>query len=105
MQDRGDSFRTRNTMRGRWFSQQLDLFPEALARSEGRAPRRVLMHVDDAGDGEHGGTVCVMACRACGARTGWLRFDSMSKARRGVPCEPCNSRTGSSQPAGVMPNS
>lgn len=105
MQDRGDRFRTRNRVRGRWFSQQLDLFPDALDSSKGRAQRRVLMHVDDAGDGEHGGPVCVMACRACGARTGWVRFDSMSKAKRGMPCEPCNSKSGSRPPDGALPNS
>lgn len=96
MQQFGTIFRTRKTSGKPRFVVQLDLFPEALADSKGKTQRRVLMHVADAGDGEHGGPVCLMACRACGARTGWLRFDSISQAKRGMPCAQCNGAPASS---------
>ena len=93
MEQSGTRFRGRKTSGKPSFVVQLDLFPEALANSKGMAQRRVLMHVADAGEGEHGGPVCVMACSACGARTGWLRFNSISQAKRGMPCEQCNDGT------------
>lgn len=62
-----------------------------------RAPRRVLMHVEDAGEVHHGAEtdlgkpMCTMKCMLCGAVSGWLVFDTVSEAKRGVPCETCNS--------------
>lgn len=72
----------------------LDLFPELLPKKE-RAPRVApgqLMHVEDAGEREDGQRICVMACRRCGARSGWLPFKSVSEAKRGIPCEACNAQ-------------
>lgn len=74
--------------------ENLDLFPELLPGASyagDRARPRVLMHVTDTTlmpDGRH---ACVMVCKRCRSRTGWLPFSSLSKAKRGVPCEACNS--------------
>lgn len=68
----------------------LDLFPDTKPR---RARPRVLMHVTDAGDGGEGKPMCVMTCRRCGAESGWLQFDSVTEAKRGIPCEACNATT------------
>jgi len=70
-----------------------DLFPETLPK---RARPRVLMHVSDAGDsGELSASgrakpLCQMRCAKCGAETGWLLFDTVTEAKRGIPCERCN---------------
>jgi hypothetical protein len=58
-----------------------DLFPEAPRR-----PRRVMMHVVDAGDR------CIhFRCAACGHDTGWIAWDnSVRRAKRGMPCPICN---------------
>lgn len=69
----------------------LDLFAELLPGSAPRARPRVLMHVSDAGEREDGQHICVMTCRRCGAVTGWLPFANMTEAKRGVPCQACNS--------------
>jgi DNA-directed RNA polymerase subunit RPC12/RpoP len=63
-----------------------DLFP---GTKPPRAKPRVLMHVSDACESE-GQPRCVMACRRCGAETGWLLFDTVTEAKRGIPCESCN---------------
>lgn len=65
----------------------LDLFPET---RQPRSRPRVLMHVDDAGDGGDGKPICVMRCARCGATTDWLRFETVTEAKRGIPCEACN---------------
>ncbi|HSV28619.1 MAG TPA: hypothetical protein VLL76_03645 [Candidatus Omnitrophota bacterium] len=58
-----------------------DLFPDAPRR-----PRRVLMHVMDAGSG-----MIEFACRRCGHNTGWIRDDrTVTENRRGRPCPKCN---------------
>jgi len=70
-----------------------DLFPETLPI---RPRPRVLMHVSDAGDSSElsaSGRVkpmCQMRCAKCGAETGWLVFDTVTEAKRGIPCERCN---------------
>jgi hypothetical protein len=65
---------------------QLDLF----GVRPRRAPR-VLMHVTDAGDSsEPGKPMCRMRCTRCGAETDWLVFDSVTEAKRGIPCDACN---------------
>lgn len=62
---------------------QLDLFPVAPRR-----PRRVLMHVMDAGD--INGKVIRFECR-CGFKTDWIRdVWTISENRRGHPCPKCN---------------
>jgi len=56
----------------------------------------VLMHVSDAGDCPSGSAedlgkpMCRMRCSRCGAETGWLIFDTVTEAKRGIPCEACN---------------
>lgn len=70
-----------------------DLFPETLPI---RSRPRVLMHVSDAGDSSQlsaNGRVkpmCTMRCTRCGTETGWLVFDTVTEAKRGIPCERCN---------------
>lgn len=69
----------------------IDLFGE----KPRRAPR-VLMHVTDATDCHTGAEedlgkpMCRMRCARCGAETEWLIFDTVTEARRGIPCESCN---------------
>lgn len=64
-----------------------DLFP---GTKPPRAKPRVLMHVSDAGDNDDGRPICVMKCRSCGAETDWLVFETITEAKRGIPCEACN---------------
>lgn len=62
------------------------LFPKDAAP---RAPRKVLMHVYDAG-GEASPLV-KMRCRKCGHDTGWVEMDGpVSEYKRGLPCPLCN---------------
>ena len=71
------------------------LFPATLAKPE-RAKPRVLMHVCDAGDVPHGAAedlgkpLCKMRCKKCGIETDWLIFETVTAAKRGIPCETCN---------------
>lgn len=62
-----------------------DLFPGAPRR-----PRRVMMHVADAGDGPS----CPMIrfeCPRCGHDTDWIKDQwTVSENRRGRPCPVCN---------------
>lgn len=64
-----------------------------------RRPPRVLMHVVDAGDcncgraEDLGKPMCVLRCRRCGAETDWQVFDTVTEAKRGIPCETCNGGT------------
>jgi hypothetical protein len=70
-----------------------DLFPETLVA---RAKPRKLMHVAEACQIETGEAsdigkpLCRMRCHRCAAETDWLMFDSVSEAKRGIPCEACN---------------
>jgi len=73
-----------------------DLFPGT--KPPRRRPR-VLMHVSDA-TGCHTGAaadlgkpMCRMKCTRCGAETEWLIFDTVTEARRGIPCEACNNQS------------
>lgn len=78
-------------------SRTLELFPET---KPARARPRVLMHVSDAGQVSFGAKedlgkpMCVMSCRRCGAETDWLVFDTVTQAKRGIPCEACNTKSG-----------
>lgn len=62
-----------------------------------RRPPRVLMHVCDAGNCDHGAPedlgkpICQLRCKRCGAMTDWLIFDTVTEAKRGIPCARCNS--------------
>lgn len=70
-----------------------DLFP---GTKPPRSKPRVLMHVIDATDcqcgspSDLGKPMCVMKCTKCGTETDWLIFDSVTEAKRGIPCESCN---------------
>lgn len=64
-----------------------DLFP---GTKPPRRPPRVLMHVTDSGDGGDGKPLCRMLCARCGAESEWLVFDTVTEAKRGIPCEACN---------------
>ncbi|MDZ5459261.1 hypothetical protein [Azohydromonas lata] len=71
----------------------MDLFPELLPP---RARPRVLMHVFDAGTAhcgraeDLGKPICRMSCSRCKVKSGWLVFDTISEAKRGVACPKCN---------------
>lgn len=57
-----------------------------------RPPRRMrgqLMHVSDAGCGE-GKPVVRMRCAKCGYGSDWYKFDTVTEAKRGLPCPRCN---------------
>jgi hypothetical protein len=70
---------------------QLELLPRPPRRSRGQ-----LMHVSDAGGGcgaDPGLSVIVtMRCRRCDYDSEWLRFDTVTEARRGLPCPRCAPR-------------
>lgn len=60
-----------------------------------RRARRQLMHVSDAGDscsGDDGEGVVIaqFACKRCGHETDWIQVDTVTEARRGIPCPFCN---------------
>jgi DNA-directed RNA polymerase subunit RPC12/RpoP len=77
--------------------QRIDLFGEVPQHP--RQPHRVLMHVTDAGDCHTGAAedldkpMCRMKCGRCGIETDWLVFDTVTEAKRGIPCETCNKET------------
>jgi hypothetical protein len=83
-------------------SRQLDMFEDL--RSP-RARPRVLMHVTDAGQvdagaaGDLGKPLCRMRCARCGDESDWLVFDTVTEAKRGIPCPRCNA-TEAGLPAG-----
>ena len=70
-----------------------DLFPST---KPPRAKPRVLMHVTDSTDVHTGAAddlgkpMCRMRCTRCEAETDWLIFDTVTEAKRGIPCEACN---------------
>ena len=69
----------------------------ATARTQAQAnafmarTRRVLMHVSD-GDGPDD-VWCRMQCTKCKAETEWIKFDTVTQAKRGIPCPTCNTTT------------
>jgi hypothetical protein len=67
-------------------SRQGVLFPKPAIK------RRVLMHVSDAGGADHGeGAVIVtFRCGKCSYETEWLKCDTVTEAKRGLPCPRCN---------------
>lgn len=67
----------------------LDLFPQT---KPPRARSRVLMHVcDGAGDGPDD-VWCRMQCRRCNTETDWMKFNTVTEAKRGIPCPDCNTK-------------
>lgn len=85
-------------------TKQIDMF-EALRPP--RAKPRVLMHVSDAGqvhcgDQEDlGKPMCRMRCRRCEHETGWLVFENLTQAKRGIPCPNCSAS--GDEPPGAWP--
>lgn len=64
------------------------LFPDITKRKS----RRIMMHVDDAGDGPTG-KVIEFGCRKCGYSTGWIEDTStVSQNKKGLPCPKCNTK-------------
>lgn len=53
-----------------------------------RRTRGQLMHVCDAG--HENGLIVKMRCGRCRHESGWLRFDTVTEAKRGLPCPKCN---------------
>jgi hypothetical protein len=57
-----------------------------------RPPRKTrgqLMHVCDAGAGEDK-PVVQFECRKCHFQSDWYQFDTVTEAKRGIPCPRCN---------------
>jgi DNA-directed RNA polymerase subunit RPC12/RpoP len=56
----------------------------------------MLMHVADAGQVDAGAAddlgkpLCSMRCARCGDESEWLVFDTVTEAKRGIPCQRCN---------------
>lgn len=73
-----------------------DLFGPGQSLIRPRQKRRVLMHVFDSGDCHTGAAedlgkpMCRMFCQKCGAETDWIVFDTVTEAKRGIPCGKCN---------------
>jgi phage FluMu protein Com len=69
---------------------QAELFPKPARRSRGQ-----LMHVSDASYGGCGGAepcmpvMVTMRCAKCGHVSDWIRFDTVTEAKRGLPCPRC----------------
>jgi hypothetical protein len=77
-------------------SRMRDLFDDSPCAKPARRSRRTLMHVSDVGEVSCGAAedlgkpMCRMQCRRCGTTTGWLVFETVTEARRGIACEKCN---------------
>jgi DNA-directed RNA polymerase subunit RPC12/RpoP len=57
-----------------------------------RDPRKWLMHVCDAGgDGEEA-IVVRFLCARCKNETDWMHCDTITEAKRGIPCVICNAK-------------
>jgi hypothetical protein len=57
-----------------------------------RKMRGQLMRVCDAGSGESK-PVVQFQCAKCGFRSDWFTFDTVTEAKRGLPCPTCNGAT------------
>lgn len=67
-----------------------------------RRMRGQLMQVCDAGDGGEGRSVNVqMRCEQCDYQSGWLHFDTVTEAKRGLPCPKCNAEPSTITPQAV----
>jgi hypothetical protein len=62
-----------------------------------RRTRGQLMHVCDAGCGEEK-PIVQMRCAKCGYESGWYEFDTVTEAKRGLPCPQCADHVGSPKP-------
>jgi DNA-directed RNA polymerase subunit RPC12/RpoP len=56
-----------------------------------RSPRRMMHVIDASGDcSDPGSHSVVFQCSKCDHKTGWLKVDSVSEGKRGIPCPICN---------------
>jgi len=56
-----------------------------------RRTRGQLMHVSDAGyGGSWRGVNVQMRCAKCRHQSGWIEFETVTEAKRGLPCPKCN---------------
>lgn len=62
--------------------------PLDLPRSRPR--RKFVMHVHDAGNAEEGAIIAQFRCKRCGHETDWLVCETLTEARKGIPCPLCN---------------
>lgn len=65
-------------------ARQGELLPKPARRMRGQ-----LMRVCDAGGGEGPGCIVQMRCKRCGHQSEWLTFDTVTEAKRGLPCPKC----------------
>lgn len=65
-------------------ARQGELLPKPPRRMRGQ-----LMRVCDTGPGEGPGCVVQMRCKRCGHQSEWLLFDTVTEAKRGLPCPKC----------------
>lgn len=72
----------------------MDLFDKGEPPKKPRRPRRVLMHVIDAGPAEWSDThdMVRFKCPRCKRETGW-HLERLASVRFGVPCPECNKIT------------
>jgi hypothetical protein len=64
-------------------ARQAELFPKPPRKMRGQ-----LMHVSDAYNTS--GLKCQFRCRKCGHQTGWVECDTVTEAKKGLPCPKCN---------------
>lgn len=64
-------------------ARQLDMIGKPARKMRGQ-----LMHVCDAGCGDSA-PIAQLQCQKCGHRSGWLKFDTVTEAKRGLPCPKC----------------
>lgn len=57
-----------------------------------RKVRGQLMHVCDV-DAQSSGVIVQMQCPKCEYQSGWITFDTVTEAKRGLPCPECNKAT------------
>jgi len=62
-----------------------DLFPKPP-----RQRPRILMHVIDAGYADRDKTIVKCKCKKCGYVSDWLVVDTITEAKRGLPCPKCH---------------
>lgn len=52
-----------------------------------RRMRGQLMHVSDAGHAD--GLIVTFRCKKCGYESDWLKVDTVTEAKKGLPCPSC----------------
>jgi hypothetical protein len=79
-------------------ARQAELFSKPKRR------RPVMMHVSDAGGAEDRGVMVTLQCPKCGAETGWIKFRTVTEAKRGQPCPRCNEGATAAEVAPSVPS-